>query len=189
LKKVSVIDKKTLRSEILLQLRAQKEEDRSQKSRVIADRLFQLSEFKSANTVVLYASFDGEVETHTMIDQALREGKKVGLPKINVEKREITLFYIESLENDTLEGPFGILEPKEDKNKKIDHNVIDLVGVPGVAFDKNNNRLGRGGGYYDRFLSTLPSHVSKVGLAFEFQILTQLPFEHHDVRLDHVLTN
>jgi 5-formyltetrahydrofolate cyclo-ligase len=97
---------------------------------------------------------------------------------------------VASLETDLEPGPYGIRQPIEDKAKELGIEGLDMVIVPGVAFDKNNNRLGRGGGYYDRFLGDLSARTLKVGLAFDFQMVDSLPTqEKQDVPVSCVLTN
>jgi len=88
---------------------------------------------------------------------------------------------------DVHESTYGIAEPHFDPYKELALKDLDAVIVPGLAFDKNHHRLGRGKGYYDRFLSTLPKHVTTVGLAFDFQLTDCLPTEAHDMRLQQII--
>lgn len=160
------------------------------KSLAIAGKLFQMVEFQKAETILFYASFDGEVETFDMMREAKKLGKKIGLPGITTDEKRITLTAVASLETDLEDGPYGIKQPKMDQALTLTEDCLDMVIVPGVAFDKQNNRLGRGGGYYDRFLESLPSGVLTVGLAFDFQIVDSLlSQETHDVPVSCVLTN
>ena len=93
----------------------------------------------------------------------------------------------DSLEN-LKKGPYGILEPDKQPSKALDVGAIDMVVVPGIAFDVKNHRLGRGSGYYDRFLFSLNERTVTVGLAFDFQVIDCLPVEQHDVALHCVLS-
>ncbi len=171
-------------------LRNQKEGDRLAKSLVVAGKLFKMEEFKKAETILFYASFDGEVETFNMMREAQRLGKTIGLPKTIKEQRKIVPIAVTSLEEDLERGPYGIKQPKTGQVQAIEEGSLDMVLVPGVAFDKQNNRLGRGGGYYDRFLESLSPSVSTVGLAFDFQMIDSLSFqEKHDVPVSCVLAN
>jgi len=182
--------KKLLRERILTLLRNQKEKERLNKSLAIGNKLFQMQEFQKAETILFYASFDGEVETFEMMKRAQKLGKKIGLPKIVENEKKIIPTPVASLEEDLAIGPYGIKQPKTDPAKAWTGDCFDMVIVPGVAFDKKNNRLGRGEGYYDRFLETLPSHIPAVGLAFDFQIVDSLFFkEEHDVPVSCVLAN
>lgn len=160
------------------------------KSLAIQAKLFRMPAFQKAETILFYASFGGEVETFTMMSETQKLGKIIGLPKIAKNGKTITPFSVTSLKDGLEAGPYGIKQPKTDRGQTIDIHRLDMVIVPGVAFDKKNNRLGRGGGYYDRFLKTLPADVPTVGLAFDFQIVDDLPFlEEHDVSVTHVLSN
>lgn len=182
--------KGTLRQRLLNLLTSQKEEDRLRKSRVIQRKLFLTPEFKRAKTILFYASFNGEVETFRMMKQALKLGKKIVLPTILKDQKKMILSLVEDLGKDLVCGAYGIKEPNPHAIKPVDLEAIDLAIVPGVAFDCDNNRLGRGAGYYDRFLVTLPSHTPTFGLAFDFQVLTRLPHQQkHDVAVSRVITN
>lgn len=182
--------KKLLRERILTLLRNQKEEERLNKSLVISNKLFQMQEFQRAETILFYASFDGEVETFEMMKTAQKLGKTIGLPAIMRSEKKIIPTRVASLEMDLEAGPYGIKQPKIDSSEALKNDCLDMVIVPGVAFDKENNRLGRGGGYYDKFLSTIPSRVPTVGLAFDFQIVDSLSFkEEHDMPVSSVLAD
>jgi len=171
-------------------LRSQKGEDRLTKSRAIAKKLFSTVEFQEAKTILFYASFDGEVETFNMMKQARKLGKRIALPKILENQRLFVPVLVEDLENDLVDGPYGIKQPNETLTDMVRLGDIDLVLVPGVAFDRHNNRLGRGAGYYDRFLSDLPSQIPTLGLAFDFQVIAILPHQReHDVAVSRVILN
>ena len=182
--------KRVIRNKILGLLRSQKEEDRLRKSKIIQDKLFLTSEFKSAKTILFYASFNGEVETFSMMKQARKLGKKIVLPKIIKDQKKMTLSLTEDLKKGLVSGPYGIKEPDDYALRSLDPTEIDLVIVPGVAFDRKNNRLGRGAGYYDRFLVNFPSHIPIFGLAFDFQIVPRLPHQkRHDIPVSRVIVN
>lgn len=180
------MDKQALRAEILTRLRTQKEEDRQDKSSRIWERLIQLTDFECARTVLFYASFDGEVETIAMMKRAQELGKRIALPTILSKGEPFVPFFVNNLEEDLEDGPYGIRQPKYHETACA-RDDLDLVIVPGVAFDRRNNRLGRGQGYYDRFLRTLPSRIVTVGLAFDFQIVATLPHQPHDIPVQHVI--
>ena len=182
--------KRSLRIRLLKLLRSQKEEDRLKKSRIIRKKLFKTKEFKRAKTVLFYASFDGEVETFDMMKQAKRLGKKIVLPIIVRKKREIILSLVHDLKKDLVSGPHGIKQPRVSRLNAIRVGDIDLAVVPGVGFDKNNNRLGRGAGYYDRFLGDIPSCIPTFGLAFDFQVISAVPHKKgQDIPVCHVVVN
>jgi 5-formyltetrahydrofolate cyclo-ligase len=182
--------KNTLRKRIQELLINQKEEQRIQKSRVVKDRLFAIPEFKSSQTIMFYASFQGEVDTFEMMKQAKTLNKKLILPVIIKENKSIQPVYVDDLENGLTEGSYGIREPRKTPINIARLDEIDLVIVPGIAFDRSNNRLGRGVGYYDRFLRELSPEVPTVGLAFDFQIVDRLPItKEHDVPVSRVIYN
>ena len=178
-----------IRKRVLNLLRSQKEEDRVKKSRVIRDRLFAIPEFQRSRTILFYASFDGEVETFEMMRQAQKLGKTIALPAIRKDQKRIVPSLVEDLQADLTDGPYGIKQPADSAPKSLDMKTIDLVIVPGVAFDGNNHRLGRGEGYYDRFLSGIPGGIPTVGLAFDFQMVPQLPRQDHDIPVSRVIVN
>lgn len=157
--------------------------ERRAKSRKIEERLFSLEEFQKASSILFYASFRSEVETWDMIRRALSSGKHVFLPR--VKGRGLLLFRIRDFDRDVEPGAWGILEPKNDSSPaKIDD--IDLVVVPGAVFDERGQRLGYGAGFYDRLLSSFGGMT--VGLAFELQIVPEVPAGPHDVPVKKIVT-
>lgn len=159
-------------------------EDIIEKSAKIMSRLFSLSEFRGAKTIMFYVDAGNEVKTRDGLTKALSEGKRVVVPKV---KKGYGLLAIEIKSLDELSpGTFGILEPAGEKG--ISPEEIDLVVVPGVAFDKRGNRMGYGAGYYDSFLPKLRPEVKKVAVAFEMQVTDSLPAEEHDVKMDLIIT-
>ena len=146
--------------------------------------------FKQAKTILFYASFDGEVETFEMIKKALNLGKKIALPKILKDKIKLLPVFIRSLRRDLKAGVYGIKEPKDKKVNVLKIKDIDMVIVPALAFDKANHRLGRGKGYYDRFLGNIPSCIPTFGLAFDFQVVSSVPHKKgQDMPVCHVVVN
>ncbi len=184
MKGLVVLTKRRIRSKILLRLKTQKEETRSTKSQNIEQKLFRTKVFKKAKIVMLYVSFDGEVKTEGMIQKAKKLGKIIALPVCNARSCSITPCI---LEHNMLfrKGLYGIKEPRLKKPVALDK--LDLVVVPGVAFDKKGNRLGRGKGYYDRFLSLLPPDTPRIGLAYDFQILPSVPVTCTDQPVNRVI--
>ena len=182
-------NKTIIRKEFLELLRNQNQKDRLNKSRVIQKKLFETPEFCAAQTVMFYSSFDGEVETFEMMTQAAQLKKKVVLPIVMRDQKKLIPTVIEDLAK-LKTGSYGIQEPEHDARALLDVEDLDLVIVPGVAFDKNNRRLGRGAGYYDRFLKDLPSDTPTFGLAFDFQVVDCLPYSQaHDIPVKRVITN
>lgn len=155
---------------------------RTAKSREIEERLFALSEFKSARIVLFFASFRSEVDTGSMIRRALTFGRRVVLPK--VQGTELALYEIADWDKDVSPGAWGIPEPHENRPVRLDE--IDLILVPGAAFDTRGNRLGYGAGFYDKLLSAFTR--TTVALAFEAQIVPRVPAELHDVPVKKIVT-
>jgi 5-formyltetrahydrofolate cyclo-ligase len=179
------LTKKQIRSKILLRLKSQKEDDRDRKSKRILKKLFRASIFKKAKTVMFYIAFDGEVKTEEMIVKAKEFGKIVTVPVCKENRISISPCILDESGGPFKKGPYGVCEPAV-KNH-ISPNDLDLVIVPGVAFDQKGNRLGRGRGCYDRFLARLPSGIPSIGLAFDFQILPDIPSKVHDVSVKKVI--
>ena len=174
--------KKNIRKIILALRDGISTDQRIAKSREIEERLFSLPEFKSARTVLFFASFRSEVDTGTMIRRALAFGKRVVLPK--VKGVELALFEITDFVNDVSPGSWGIPEPHEARPVRL--GELDLIIVPGAAFDCRGNRLGYGAGFYDKLLASF--NKTTVALAFEAQIVPQVPAELHDVPVKKVVT-
>lgn len=176
--------KKLIRSKIRLELKKQKEEDRDRRSDSIKGKLFRTEVFRKAKIAMFFISFGGEVNTKDMIKEALRSGKRVAVP---VCKGKGTMRpCILSEKTKLVRGLYEIYEPAIKRFVKLQD--LDLVLVPGIAFDKKGNRLGRGKGYYDRFLHKLkPYKAVSIGLAFDFQILPSIPTACNDKEVDKVI--
>jgi 5-formyltetrahydrofolate cyclo-ligase len=179
-----MLTKEQIRSKILGKLKTQKEEDRDRKSKIIKKKLFRTSVFKKAKRVMFYIAFDGEVDTEDMIKAARRSGKIIAVPVC--KKQRITIRPCRFPDKAKLKkGAYGICEPAVKKYIKLED--LDLVIVPGLAFDKKGSRLGRGKGCYDAFLKKLPEDTASIGLAFDFQILPSLPATATDVSVDRLI--
>jgi len=179
-------DKGSLRTYYLKLLKEQYKEERLRKSMLIAEQFWKLPAIQNCQTFLFYASSSFEVDTLLMIEKAIFLGKRVALPIVEQNQRKLIPTLISSME-DVHKGTYGIAEPLFDPDKALALKDLDAVIVPGLAFDRQHNRLGRGEGYYDRFLSTLPEAVTTVGLAFDFQLTESLPTEAHDVRLAQII--
>ena len=178
------LTKEEIRSKILLKLSKQKEEDRSIKSCLIKEKLFKQSVFKKAKRVMFYIAMKGEVETKEMIEAAKRLGKIIAVPVCIENRRSLRPALFNSFSH-MKKGPYGVSEPAV--SRFIALKDLDLVIAPGLAFDKKGNRLGRGKGYYDRFLSKIPKDTPSIGLAFRLQILPAVPVNSSDVSVKKVL--
>lgn len=155
----------------------------AESSRRITDRVILMDRFRSANTVAVYRSFGGEVQTELLIRSCWTAGKQVCIPAYSEIKRKYVMSKITPA-TAYIRGLHGIEEPSP--LLMIDFNAIDLMLVPGVAFDRFGGRLGRGGGYYDRILEAYTGRT--VAMAFDFQLVEQVPVEPHDRPVDAVVT-
>jgi len=184
------MDKKAdFRNKILQKLRHQKEALRLKKSRSITAQLYLQPEFIEAVSVFFYIATKGEVDTAEMIRGSLAKGKRVVVPVTMVQENMILPSELKDLDSELEKGPFGILQPRPECIRQVPLKDIGLAVVPGVAFDESGNRLGRGGGYFDRFLSRLRQFdIPIFGLAFSFQIVTNLPVLPHDIPVTRVLS-
>ncbi len=153
-------------------------------SKEIEQRLLQHPRLQSAHVVMLYYALDDEVDTRRLVDTLLKEGKTVILPKCvdkeHIEPRQYTG------PGDLAEGIYHLLEPVGRPYRNLDS--IELIIVPGMSFDSEGHRLGRGRGYYDRFLAQVPQ-AYKIGVCFDFQRVEQVPVDDNDRVMDEVISN
>jgi len=178
------LTKAQIRSKILLRLKTQKEEDRNRKSKLIKDKLLRNKVFKKAKIVMFYIAFGGEVNTESMIREAKKIGKVICVPVCRKDKETMQPTILED-QAQLRKGPYGVLEPVAKAQVKPED--LDLIIVPGLAFDKKGKRLGRGKGCYDRFLCSLSEDTPSIGLAFDFQILPLVPTTSYDVNVKQVI--
>lgn len=153
----------------------------SELSDKILERLEETDLFRQAACIALYHAIPGEVQTARFIEKWYNK-KLILLPVINGD--DLLLFPYKGTES-LKRGVFGILEPDKTQLQSSEEK-IDLIIIPGVAFDRHRNRLGRGKGYYDRFLSS--SHAPKVGICYDFQLINNLPVEPFDKKMDLIIT-
>lgn len=154
----------------------------------IIDNFIHSDAYKDADWMMLYVSFDTEIHTHALIERALAEGKHVVVPICNTADHTITLSEILNFPGDLEEGHYGILEVKDDCRRVVAPEKLDLVLVPGMAFTEAGNRMGFGGGYYDRFLETIRPDCKTVALIREDFIYDEIPMEPHDKSVDIIIT-
>lgn len=180
------MERQELRTSVLNARQQLSTADLREKSTQIVSHLSTLSEWQRARTVLLYVAFRNEVETRDLIDQAVSEGKRVLLPVSIKKTRELQLYGVNG-SRDLVEGTYGIMEPRRD-GEAVSPDQVDLVIVPGVVFDRQGNRLGYGAGYYDRFLERCRKDAARIALAFDLQVVDDLPSEPHDQRIDYIIT-
>ena len=163
--------------------------DKDAVSRVIVDRFMNLPEYAAAKTVLFYVDVRSEVRTRQHFPAALASGKRIVIPYC--VEGELQLFHLESMDELSI-GMYKILEPKPELRtvavKQIPVEQIDLIMVPGVAFDRRGGRSGHGKGYYDKLLEHARPDTPLVALAFECQLFEEVPVQAHDVFMDKVIT-
>jgi 5-formyltetrahydrofolate cyclo-ligase len=180
--------KKLLRKKVLEKRGSILPSEKKQKDVLIMRRLFNLQEFKKAKAILFYASFRTEVTTINMIEESLKMGKTVLLPKVDKVRHRLRLYEIKYLK-ELSPGHMGIPEPFLPDTRLKEINDVDLVIIPGVGFDYSGNRLGYGAGYYDILLSDRKRNTPLVALAYNEQILDSIPSEMHDVKVDVIVTD
>lgn len=167
----------------------QQQSHRKELSRTIAARLAGLPEYQAARVVMYYVGVPSEVHTLALVSEALGQAKTVVVPYM--ESSRIELCRLEEVD-DLAPGHFGILEPRRElrtrPERAVDVERVELVVVPGVAFDRQGGRLGHGRGYYDELLKRLRPAVPRIALAYECQIVDQVPMLAHDMPMHKVIT-
>ncbi|MFY9177597.1 MAG: 5-formyltetrahydrofolate cyclo-ligase [Caldicoprobacterales bacterium] len=164
------------------------DQDVLDKSKRIQNLLNSILAKSCYNNYMSYVSIKNEVRTIEIIDNLLKNGNNVSVPVCITETTKLIasqIFHIDEL----VPTHFGLLEPKSDSIRPVEPECLDLVLVPGLAFDRKGNRLGYGKGYYDGFLTKVSSNTLKIGLAYSFQIINEVPVDSSDVPLDIIVTD
>ena len=163
--------------------------DKDEVSHRIVDRFMQLEEYNAANTIMFYVDVRDEVRTRQALPAALASGKRIIVPYC--VDGELELFWLEDM-NELELGMYRILEPKNElrlvASKRLQPTDLDLIMVPGVAFDRNGGRTGHGKGYYDKLLQHARLNAPLIALSFECQLFEKIPAENHDIYMDKVVT-
>ncbi len=180
--------KSALRKNLTMRRKQLSRQEAAAKSRCIQERLCRLTDFTESRCILFYAAYQKEVRTQEAIQAALQQGKKVILPLIDIQEKGLILSQVLEYPQDVEEGCFGIPQPKKDRQRVVPLEDIDLVILPGIAFDRQGNRLGYGGGYYDRLLTAKHPAATLIGLAYELQIVEDIPNLPHDVQANKVIT-
>jgi 5-formyltetrahydrofolate cyclo-ligase len=152
----------------------------------VFDHLMTLPELKTATSVMCFVSFGSEVDTTPLVRWCLEQGKRVALPRI-VGRRHMEAFWVTDPAADLESGSYGIREPRSGL-PQASPEAIDLIVVPGSAFDRSGDRMGYGGGFYDTFLPRLHPGTPRVAVAFDLQLVDDVPEEAHDLSVDVLVT-
>lgn len=165
--------------------------DKDAVSAAVLARAVELPEYAAAGVIMYYVDAGSEVRTRQALPDAIASGKTVVVPYCLTETTTLALFRLESMD-ELIEGAYRILEPREGlraaPGKSVQPGELDLVLVPGTAFDRRGGRMGQGKGYYDRLLAGVRPGVPLVALAFECQMLAEVPMAPHDRFMDIVVT-
>ncbi|HUI08221.1 MAG TPA: 5-formyltetrahydrofolate cyclo-ligase [Verrucomicrobiae bacterium] len=179
-------EKIALRRQTRAKLAALPAADVHAKSAAIWERLSVLPEFAGATRVLVYVSTGPEVDTHGLIQQLLALGRHVCVPWFDARQQVYVASRLHDFGADLAAGRFGILEPRPGAAEPTACDQIDAALAPGLAFDETGNRLGRGLGHFDSLLQGVRG--AKIALAYDFQVLSGVPAEAHDARVDFIVT-
>jgi len=172
------------KQELREEIRRRKLEHTADESSAVIEHLLSEPHFARAQTILLYSALKDEVPTRQLLDRLVSEGRTILLPKvISATAMELRLY---SKPAELQQGAFGIMEPTGEQF--TDYAQIDVAVIPGMAFDREGHRLGRGRGYYDRFLSRVPFNIYKIGLCFPWQMVDSVPCESTDIIMDCVVS-
>jgi 5-formyltetrahydrofolate cyclo-ligase len=178
--------KRTVRDRVLQARDRLSLREREACDEAILARLIDLPEVRVARTIMTYVTFRSEVDTRGLIDWALAAGKTVAVPRIR-GPRKMEAFCLQEPAQDLVCGTWDIPEPCDGLDACAPQ-TIDLIVIPGAVFAVDGSRIGYGGGFYDTYMHTLRPEVARVALAFELQIVDELPREAHDLPVDAIVT-
>lgn len=184
----SVMNKEEIRRKILKKRLSLSPEDIRDKSRQVFLNLAETVEYINSQNIMFYAATRSEVQTEELIKMSIKMGKNVFVPVISPECLNLAPSKISDFDIELEKGKKGILEPKKEYYRLFPTENIDLIIVPGVAFDLSGNRIGRGFGYYDNFLRKVRSSAKIIALAFEMQIVKKIPNDKNDIPVHKIIT-
>jgi len=171
-----------------------KQSDKPALSRKICESITNLPEYQAATTIMCYLDCRSEVRTKDYVASILGSDKRIVIPYCTVDENDspvLGLWWLESFD-ELVAGTWNILEPPKQRwgeaGKEISARTLDLIMVPGVAFDRSGGRLGNGQGYYDKLLGLVPDDTVLIGVGYECQMFETIPMQAHDVYLDGILT-
>ena len=180
-------EKKILRKEILTKRKNIDIVEKEKMDRKICNKFYESKYYRDAKNIFIYISYDSEINTKEIINKALIDNKKIYVPRTEFKTRLMDAVEIISLDN-LIESEYGILEPSIEE-PHIEPNELDLIVVPGVAFDRNGGRIGYGAGFYDRYFKKInKDNIKKMALAYDFQILEKIPMNEQDVPVSYIIT-
>ena len=178
--------KKQLRTDLKRRLAEMSADEIDRQSRIACEHLTQTDGFRKAATVMLFLSMPQEIDTAVAIESAWKSGKRVVVPRIDRHPRRMVAVEIHRLDHTPDPAISGLRNPTE--GTEVPSGQIDLIVAPGLAYDRRGNRLGRGGGYYDRYLADPELKAVVVGFGFAFQVLDEVPTDPRDRPVDAIVT-
>lgn len=181
------LTKRELRQRLRQSVEAVSSQDLHIRSIRACNLLIQTPEYQRSEIVMVFLSLPNEVDTTPLVLHAWRDSKRVLAPKVSWEQRRMLPIEIRSLSDDVSQSPMGIREPAQ--GMPIPVALIDMVIVPGLGFDLHGNRIGRGRGFYDRFLAHTDWQGVACGLALEEQVVEEVPVTEHDMQVDMLVTD
>ena len=159
------------------------------KSNEIKEKLLELPEFIEAKTIMSYISFRNEARTHELIKESIKKNKRIVIPITDFKKKKIYLSEVRDFEKELISSRIGLFQPKREFLRPVNEKELELIIVPGIAFDEKGCRIGFGKGYYDSFLKKVKKSVPVIALAFENQISNKkLPSKKHDKHAHKIIT-
>lgn len=180
-----MLSKSDFRKKSILKRMSLKKDIVKKKSLNITNKIIKSHILDDKKNIFIYIDFKNEVKTKYLIEYLLMKNKNIYVPITIKKTRELKVCKLEDIKDLEI-STYGIKEPKKDKQIIVDKNILDVIIVPGVAFDKEYYRMGYGGGYYDKFLVSLENTPLKIGIAFKEQIHEQIPKEEHDIKMDYL---
>lgn len=183
------MDKKQIRDLYKKKRSSLSEEERLEMSEKALAKLVNCDDYKNANHIFAFINMGTEINTKIAIKKFLEDEKKVYVPITKKGENEMKFTRLRDLSH-LVQGNFGVPQPGEEYIKYVDHNLADLVLVPGLSFDTKGYRTGYGGGFYDRFFASITTDCIKVGYCFSTQLSEEdLPTNQYDIAVDYVITD
>ncbi len=186
---VFLLNKKELRKKVLEARDKISDEELNCRSKVILEKVKEIDEFKKSKTIMIYVSYGKEINTHDFISECISMGKNVITPICRYSDRTLILGKTKSFPEGFNMTKYGILELEPNECEQIDPKDIDLIIMPGVAFTKQGDRMGYGGGYYDKLLSKASDKLVTIAPVLQEFIFDEIPIEAHDIPMDYVVAD
>ena len=183
------MNKEEIRRNILKKRHSLSKNEIRNRSQQVLLHLTETLEYRNSQNILFYAATRSEVQTEEMIKIAIKMGKNIFIPIILSDCINLAVSKIFDFDTELEKGKKGILEPKKEYNRLFPPDNIDLIIIPGVAFDLSGNRIGRGFGYYDNFLRKVRSSTKIIALAFEMQIVEKIITDKNDIPVDKIITD